>query len=195
MPRTYIVASWNNAAAYDEGDTYSGEQIGNRNQKSIGVQIERDGDQWKAGQSMYLPNGKANTAMFAEQPKQKPKGRPLALQIDLAQSNYDRLEKMSEGLDNAYFEGDMEDPSQYELLRHKMDQRLAKAWKRLEKENAPFWDKQEANEKQQIDRNIQLENGSGFWYDVFTGLEDENIFKRMYFTVKKIWDKINENQD
>ena len=44
--RTHIVQSWVGACEYDEGDTYNGQQIGNRNQKSIGVLIERSGDQW-----------------------------------------------------------------------------------------------------------------------------------------------------
>jgi len=53
MPRMYVVNSWVGAAEYDEGDTYSGEQIGNRNQKSVGVHILRDGDQWKANVAAY----------------------------------------------------------------------------------------------------------------------------------------------
>ena len=53
MPRMYVVNSWVGAAEYDEGDTYSGEQIGNRNQKSVGVHILRDGDQWKANVDAY----------------------------------------------------------------------------------------------------------------------------------------------
>jgi len=41
MPRQYIVNSWVGAAEYDEGDTYNGQQVGNRNQKSIGVHVTR----------------------------------------------------------------------------------------------------------------------------------------------------------
>lgn len=143
MPRQYIVNSWVGACEYDEGDTYSGEQIGNRNQKSVEVPIRRSGDQWKSDIPTFV-NGRPNIAAFAE-PEQKPKvkkKKSVADSIDLAQRHFDRVEQMSIDLDEEYFAGEI-DEERYQLLRYKLDERLIKAWKRLEKENAPFWQKED----------------------------------------------------
>ena len=143
MPRMYVLNSWVGAAEYDEGDTYSGEQVGNRNQKSVEVPIRRSGDQWKSDIPTFI-NGRPNIQAFAE-PEQKPKDRKkksVADSIDLAERHYQRLEEMSSALDEEYLAGEIDD-ERYELLRYKMDERLAKAWRRLEKENFPIWQKLE----------------------------------------------------
>ena len=140
MPRQYIVNSWVGAAEYDEGDTYSGEQIGNRNQKSVEVPVRRSGDQWKSDIPTFV-NGRPNIAAFAE-PEQKPKEKKkksVADSIDLAEKHFQRMEKLSQELDEEYFSGEI-DEERYELLRYKLDERLIKSWKRLEKENKPFWE-------------------------------------------------------
>lgn len=143
MPRQYIVNSWVGAAEYDEGDTYSGEQIGNRNQKSVEVPIRRSGDQWKSDIPTFV-NGRPNIKAFAEpeQKKEVKKKKSVADSIDLAERHYQRMEAMSIALDEEYFAGEI-DEERYELLRYKMDARLIRAWKRLEKENAPIWQKQD----------------------------------------------------
>lgn len=144
MPRQYIVNSWVGAAEYDEGDTYSGEQVGNRNQKSIEVPIRRSGDQWKADIPTFI-DGRPNIAAFAE-PEQKPKvkkKKSVADSIDLSNRHLERMEKLSEQLDEEFLAGEI-DEERYELLRYKMDERLIKAFRRVEKENAPIWEMEDA---------------------------------------------------
>ena len=79
MARTHIIQSWVGACEYDEGDTYSGEQIGNRLQQAIGVTIQRSGDQYKA-ESQQPPvwlNGRANVSAFADdEPDRQAKPKP-----------------------------------------------------------------------------------------------------------------------
>jgi len=79
MARTHIIQSWVGACEYDDGDTYSGEQIGNRLQKSIGVTIQRSGDQYKAEaqQPPVWLNGRANVSAFADdKPDKQAKPKP-----------------------------------------------------------------------------------------------------------------------
>lgn len=80
MARTHIVQSWVGACEYDDGDTYSGEQIGNRLQKSIGVTIQRSGDEYKAEAQqppVWLNNGRANVSAFADdEPDRQAKPKP-----------------------------------------------------------------------------------------------------------------------
>ena len=86
-------------------------------------------------------NGKANIAAFAE-PEQKPKDKKkksVADSIDLAEKHFQRMEKLSIDLDEEYYAGEI-DEERYELLRYKLDERLIKSWKRLEKESKPFWE-------------------------------------------------------
>ena len=49
MARLYVTQSWVGCAE----DSYSGEQIGNRNSKSVGVHMYRDGDTYKANLAAY----------------------------------------------------------------------------------------------------------------------------------------------
>ena len=69
MPRTHVIQSWVGAAEYDEGDTYSGEQIGNRNQRSVGVAFERSGDGWSARKlpDVWTADGKPNIKAFSDE--------------------------------------------------------------------------------------------------------------------------------
>ena len=88
--------------------------------------------------------GRPNISAFAEpEPvrKVKPK-KSVADSIDLAQKHFDRIEKLSEELDNEYFDGEI-DEEYYNLLRYKLDKRLLAAWNRLERENGPIWQKED----------------------------------------------------
>lgn len=133
MARHYVLGSWANADEYD----YSGEQLmGHRQGKSICM-------------DHMLPNGMANLKRYSDtafaEPEQKPKvkkKKSVADSIDLAQRNFDRLEQMSIDLDEEYYAGEI-DEERYELLRYKMDTRLLKSWERLQKENAPIWEKED----------------------------------------------------
>lgn len=133
MARHYVLGSWANADEFD----YSGEQLmGHRQGKSICM-------------DHMLPNGMANLKRYADptfsepEPvrKVKPK-KSVADSIDLAQKHFDKMEKLSEELDNEYFSGEI-DQTRYDLLRYKLDERLIRAWRRVEKENGPIWQKED----------------------------------------------------
>ena len=196
MPRTHIVQSWVGAAEYDEGDTYSGEQIGNRNQKSIGVLIERGGDQWKAGNvSQDIPtyvNGKPNISAFAEpvaKPKAAAKTKSAFDSIMLADRNYSRLCGLSEQLDTELDAGQI-DLESWAAARKNIDQRLAKAWARVQRERG--WEGQEellALEQypsEGLDFTLDIEHSRTLTTDysilpgdsVFSSLKDDNFFKK-----------------
>lgn len=199
MPRQYIVNSWVGSADYDEGDTYSGEMIGNRNQKSVGVHIKRSGDQWYA-----------NTAAYSDDALDKRKGRKKLSafeRICTAERAYDRLEKLSEDLDNEYERGILEH-TDYAYARRQLDEKMSRAWKRVEKlrgwedESHPKddwvdgWDAYEYPEnitpeilkpKEPKQRNIVNIYVTG--NSVIDGLSDDNIFKKIgmiYYAIKKI---------
>ena len=89
-------------------------------------------------------NGRPNISAFAEPVVQKRpvKKKSVADSIDLAQHHFDKLEQLSIKLDEEYFDGEI-DQTRYELLRYKLDERLIKAWNRLEKENDPIWQKED----------------------------------------------------
>lgn len=121
MARHYVIQDWQNAAEY------SGEMIGKRLARS---------------QELFLPNGKANIALFADEEPKAKKKKSVADSIDLAERHYQRIEQLSIDLDEEYYAGEI-DEERYELLRYKMDERLIKAFRRLEKENAPIWQKED----------------------------------------------------
>ena len=114
--RSYLIQAWNDASSY------SGEMIGQRLKQST---------------DLYLANGKANIGLFEEKPVAKKK-KSVADKIDLAQRNFDRIEQLSIDLDEEYFSGEI-DEERYNLLRYKLDERLVKAWERLEKDSLPVW--------------------------------------------------------
>lgn len=129
MARHYVLGSWANADEFD----YSGEQLmGNRHGKSICM-------------DHMLPNGMANLKRYGDPVEHQKKAKPkssVADKIDLTQRHFDRLEQLSIDLDNEYFDGEI-DQTRYELLRYKMDERLTKAFRRVEKENALIWQKED----------------------------------------------------
>lgn len=193
--RSYLIQSWNDASSY------SGEQIGNR---------------LKASTDLYLANGKANIGLFEEKPVAKKK-KSVADSIDLAEKHFQRMERMSQELDDEYYAGEI-DKERYELLRYKLDERLIKAWRKLEKENKPFWeaeDRKLGNDFECVNRatshskgmtmlNVENAYSSGksllkqhiaIYYSiipessVFSHLQDGNIFK--IFAVKVLTAKRN----
>lgn len=181
MARHYVLGCWANADEYD----YSGEQLmGHRKGKSICM-------------DHMLPSGMANLSRYGdpvEQPKSKKKS--VADSIDLAERHYQRMEKMSEQLDEEYFAGELEE-ERYQLLRYKMDERLTKAWKRLEKDNSPIWNKLDESyeiesfyHQEHYNTNIQskktLTEGDHFINLVFNGLPDDNVFKAGFLFIQKM---------
>lgn len=191
MPRTHIIQSWVGAAEYDEGDTYSGEQIGNRNQRSIGVLIERSGDQWKAGNvSQDIPtyvNGRANVSAFAEpvaKPKAPAKTKSAFDSIMLADRNYERLCGLSEQLDAELDQGQI-DLESWVAARRNIDKRLQKAWQRVLRER-PELNEPEQCPSEGLDFTLDIEHSRASTIDytvipngsVFAELQDGNIFKQ-----------------
>ena len=190
MPRQYIVNSWVGAAEYDEGDTYNGEQVGRRHQKSIGVHVTRSGDQWYA-----------NTAAYAEPEKKAPtKKRSAFSQIMLADKNYERLCALSEQLDQELDAGHIPDFESYCAARKNIDKRLATAWLRVCKErnwnesgesldnsldsglSFSLEDIQEARdvgEKQRVKREMT-------GWATIDDLSEENCFRGLFCKVKRV---------
>lgn len=129
MARHYVLGSWANADEFD----YSGEQLmGSRQGKSVCM-------------DHMLPNGMANLRRYGDPVEQKSAAKPkksVADSIDLAQKHFDKLEQLSIELDEEYFDGEI-DQTRYDLLRYKLDERLIKAWNRLQKENGPIWQKED----------------------------------------------------
>lgn len=190
MPRTHILQSWVGAAEYDEGDSYNGQQIGNRNQKSVGVHILRSGDQWKANIIAYA----------AEQPKKKPVKKKSAFeQITLADRHYQRMENLALQLDAEYEEGSLSNEDYLYAMRQ-IEIRKEKAWIRLCKVRG--WNPEQIDEefeqeifeeshKKHVD-NAFIE-GLCFTHSVIESLSKGNIFKKAFkkvLTVKQKLDKI-----
>ena len=189
MPRQYIVNSWVGAAEYDEGDTYNGQQVGNRNQKSIGVHVTRSGDQWYA-----------NTAAYAEPEKKAPAKKKTAFHsISLADSNYERLCGLSDALDTQLDNGELSFED-WTYARRQIDQRLAKAWSRLCK--ARNWDENgeslDNHPEHELTFSLEdIEESSFHWEkqrvkreltgnDIFDSLSETNVFLGLFIKVKKL---------
>ena len=137
MPRTHVIQSWVGAAEYDEGDTYSGEQIGNRNQRSVGVAFERSGDGWSARTlpDAWTKDGKANIKAFSDEAlgltqKKAPakKTIPIAHQIVPQEKTLDRLDKQEAELYKA-FENEEISEEEFKQLIFALEQKRHRAWK------------------------------------------------------------------
>lgn len=137
MPRQYIVNSWVGAAEYDEGDTYSGEQIGNRHQRSVEVALERSGDGWSARKipDVWTADGKANIKAFSDEAlgltqKKTPAKKiiPIAHQIVPQEKTLDRLDKQEDELYKA-FENEEISEGEFKQLIFALEQKRHRAWK------------------------------------------------------------------
>jgi hypothetical protein len=163
--RSYLIQSWNDAASY------SGEQIGQRLKEST---------------DLYLANGKANIGLFEEKPKASAKKKSVLDSILLADRNYTRLCGLSEQLDTELDQG-LIDLESWAAARRNIDNRLEKAWARVQRERC--WDDQ-PEELPELSFSLEActEQRRGFKIDysvlsvdsVFSGLKDENLFKIGY---------------
>lgn len=188
MPRMFISQSWVGAAEYDEGDTYNGQQVGNRNQKSIGVHVTRSGDQWYA-----------NTKAYADdKPSKKPVQKRSAFsQACLSDNNLERLQRISESLDDDLESGvlSVED---WNYAKKNLQPRIDRAWKKIAKTRGWEEDEQEetgciesAYQPQPTNRNNHQRNS--FTSNVvcsnmvINSLSEGNIFKGLYLSCLKIW--------
>jgi len=170
--RSYLIQSWNDASSY------SGEQIGNRLKEST---------------DLFLANGKANIGLFEEKPKTTKKTSAFD-SIMLADRNYSRLCGLSEQLDQEFDAGQI-DLESWAAARKNIDQRLAKAWARVQRERG--WEGQEELlELEQypskgLELTLDFEPKTQRQYDysaipsnsVFAELQDGNSFKIIYIHV------------
>lgn len=189
MPRQYIVQSWVGSSEYDEGDTYNGQQVGHRNQKSIGVHVTRSGDQWYA-----------NTAAYAEPEKKAPAKKKTAFQsISLADSNYERLCGLSDALDTQLDNGELSFED-WTYARRQIDQRLAKAWSRLcrarnwnesgesldsHPEHGLTFSLEDVQSQQIVEKNKRKTHVHTGWV-VVDGLREDNCFRGLFCKVKQV---------
>lgn len=139
MSRYFMVQSW--VGSHENEPDYNGQQCGERNVRSSEVV------------PLYDQYGNANIKAVSDEalearkkPATKPK-KSVADSIDLAERHFSRMEALSVALDEEYFAGEI-DEERYELLRYKLDERLVKAWNRLQKENAPIWQKQDEKHRE-----------------------------------------------
>lgn len=142
-------------------------------------------------------NGKPNISAFAD-PVAKPKvtkTKSVLSSILLADRNYTRLCNLSQQLDDELDSGQITDFEAYCAARKNIDQRLAKAWARVQRERG--WDdqgeviEQEQYPSQPLDFTLHLEASRGLSVDpsiipkesVFSNLSDRNSFKIFYAQV------------
>lgn len=109
--RSYLIQQWNDASSY------SGEMIGNRLKEST---------------ELFLKNGQANTALFAdpESPKKTKKPIPIAHQITPQSRTLDKLDQQELVLHKAY-KNDEVSLEEYEELLYALDQKRERAFKSL----------------------------------------------------------------
>ena len=190
MPRQYIVQSWVGSAEYDEGDTYNGEQVGHRNQKSIGVHVTRSGDQWYA-----------NTAAYAEPEKKAPAKKKVDAfsSIMLADKNYTRLSNLSEALDAQFDNGELS-LEDWAAARKNIDKRLAAGWLRVCKERSWCPEGKDIDNHPEHELTFSLEDvkeSSFRWekqrvkseltgWSTIDNLSPENSFRGLFCKVKQV---------
>lgn len=176
MARHYIIQDWQNAAEY------SGEMIGNRLASS---------------EQLYLSNGKANTALFADPPAAKRKQLSAFEKACSADRAFERLEKLSLQLDDEYA-AEKISSEDWVYARKQLDGKLERAWAKVCKLRG--WNASEyasatsvqgkestlcfATKKPTNNSNsIDVYSGQR---SVFEELSDDNIFKRAYLLIKQL---------
>ena len=141
-------------------------------------------------------NDRPNISAFAEPVRKVKPKKSVADSIDLAQKHFDKLEQMSIDLDNEYFDGEI-DQTRYDLLRYKLDERLIKAWNRLEKDSLKAWQAEDARwERLQKNKsaNKKVTETQGFITNtVFDVLSEENLFKKLFMSYWRIKEKFKKH--
>jgi len=174
--RSYLIQSWNGASEY------SGEIIGNRQKEST---------------QLFLKDGKANIAAFADTPAPKKKPIDIRYKICPQQKSYDNLERMQKDLEQQFLGGTLSDED-YLSLSAVLDKKLARAWTLLcramqwEDETEivaycdDFYPKLEENswtsktpacKLSKVERNT-IDSG------LFDTLNDDNVFKVVWLRVQ-----------
>lgn len=141
-------------------------------------------------------NGRPNISAFSEPVRKVKPKKSVADSIDMAQRHFDKMEKLSEELDNEYFSGEI-DQTRYDLLRYKLDERLIRAWRRLEKDSLKAWQAEDARwERLQKNKsaNKKVTETQGFITNtVFDVLSEENLFKKLFMSYWRIKEKFKKH--
>jgi hypothetical protein len=119
----------------------------------------------------------------------KLKGKRSAFEsIALADSLYSRLEKQLEALENEFNDGLLSwDDFQY---AHRLQtERMAKAWKRVEK--ARNWDKQEESLTEHPEQAINIKRNTDS-LGILDSISDDNCFKQAYILFRSIRVKLGK---
>lgn len=159
MSRYFMIQSW--VGSHENEPDYNGQQCGERNVRSSEVV------------PLYDQYGNANIKAFSDEAlesRKKPAAKPkksVADSIDLAERHLARMEKLSEELDNEYFDGEI-DQTRYDLLRYKLDERLIRAWRRVEKENSHIWQKED---REFEENNLAFSLDDVKWHTAVKGKE------------------------
>lgn len=180
MSRYFMVQSW--VGSHENEPDYNGNQCGERNVRSSEVA------------PLYDQYGNANIKAFSDEAllakkKSQTKKTSAFDSIMLADRNYSRLCGLSEQLDAELDQGQL-DLESYCAARKNIDQRLTKAWSRVQRERG--WEGQEellALEQypsKGLELTLDFEPKTQRQYDysaipsnsVFAELQDGNIFKR-----------------
>lgn len=150
-------------------------------------------------------DGKANIAGFADS-LAKPKTTKKTSAFDsimLADRNYSRLCGLSEKLDTEFDAGQI-DLESWAAARRNIDQRLAKAWSRVQRERG--WEgheeliEQEQYPSQPLDFTLDIEHSRALTIDysvlpmdsVFSSLKDDNFFKQCACLVLTALNKVSK---
>lgn len=185
MSRYFMVQSW--VGSHENEPDYNGNQCGERNVRSSEVV------------PLYDQYGNANIKAFSDEAllakkKSQTKKTSAFDNIMLADRNYSRLCGLSEQLDQEFDAGQI-DLESWAAARKNIDQRLAKAWARVQRERG--WDDQEellALEQypsEGLELTLDFEPKTQRQYDysvipnnsVFAELQDGNSFKIIYIHV------------
>jgi hypothetical protein len=184
-----------------EYEDWDGLSMNGRQWKSPHTQETRDlsgADYWHQRKALEpkvaedIPtyvHGRANVSAFAEpvaKPKAPAKKKSVLGSILLADRNYSRLCGLSEQLDTELDQG-LIDLESWAAARRNIDNRLEKAWVRVQRERC--WDDQpEELPEPSFSLEALTEQRRGFRIDysvlsadsVFSGLKDDNLFKIGY---------------
>lgn len=180
MSRYFMVQSW--VGSHENEPDYNGNQCGERNVRSSEVA------------PLYDQYGNANIKAFSDEALlarkgKQPKTKSAFDSIMLADRNYTRLCGLSEQLDVEFDKG-LVDLESWAAARKNIDQRLAKAWTRVQRERG-WSDQGELLEPEQypsegLEFTLDYEPPRPLKIDysilpaesAFAGLSDGNIFKQ-----------------
>lgn len=141
-------------------------------------------------------NGKANVNAFRDTPSKpptKPKAKRSAFQLAcLSDNNYERLQRISESLDDDLESGVLS-VDDWQYAKKNLQPRLDRAWKKIAQNRGWDEDEQEIEESYQpIQTNTEHSWVKRFTKDIepsnliFNELREDNVFRIAYLVIKRI---------